>query len=144
MRAARPPDLETLSGLLEELFILERDFAPDAARQISGLKMLLKKTDAIVLVAETGGRVVGLCSVQTLISTAQGGAVGLLEDMVVARGTRRRGIGRELLRAAEKWAAERRLTRLQLLAESDNEAALKFYFKCGWQRTGLICQRKML
>jgi len=144
VRAARPPDLETLSGLLEELFILERDFAPDAARQISGLKMLLKKTDAIVLVAETGGRVVGLCSVQTLISTAQGGAVGLLEDMVVARGTRRRGIGRELLRAAEKWAEERRLTRLQLLAESDNEAALKFYFKCGWQRTGLICQRKML
>ena len=40
------------------------------------------------------------------------------------------------------WAAERDLTRLQLLADRDNTAALKFYEAMGWQPTRLVCLRK--
>jgi len=36
------------------------------------------------------------------------------------------------------------LVRLQLLAEADNIAASRFYDRAGWQKTGLICRRKML
>ena len=144
VRSAALNDLESLTALLQELFEIESDFSPDSARQLSGLKLLLKKDDAVILVAESGGEVVGMCTLQTLISTAEGGPVGLLEDMLVKSYARRQGIGKTLLLAAEKWAARRGLSRLQLLTENDNEAALRFYFRCGWQRTGLICERKML
>lgn len=144
VRSAVLTDLESLTGMLKDLFEIEADFAPDAARQISGLKLLLKKTDAVILVAESGGELLGMCTVQTLISTAEGGPVGLLEDMLVKHYARRQGIGKALLEAAERWSQNRGLTRLQLLAENDNDPALRFYFKCGWQKTGLICQRKML
>ncbi len=95
-----------------------------------------------MLVAEYRSAVAGLCTVQTLISTAEGGFVGLIEDMVVAAALRRKGIGRGLLRAAEAWARREGLTRLQLLAEAENRAALDFYRAAGWHGTGLVCLRK--
>jgi GNAT superfamily N-acetyltransferase len=144
IRSAAPGDLAALTALLAELFRLEADFSPDAVKQAAGLMLLLKTDGALVMVAESDGQVIGLCTVQTLISTVEGGPVGLLEDMLVARHCRRQGIGQALLQAALEWAADRGLTRLQLLAEADNRSALEFYSKCGWKKTGLIGLRKML
>jgi ribosomal protein S18 acetylase RimI-like enzyme len=142
IRPARPEDIEPLVVLLRELFLIEKDFSPDAARQRTGLKQLMNKDRAVILIAESGGEVVGMCTVQTEISTAEGGPAGVLEDMIVTTRFRRQGIGQTLIESAEKWAEEHDLTRLQLLAESGNEAALKFYFNNCWHKTGLICLRK--
>ena len=87
-------------------------------------------------------RVLGMCTVQTLISTAEGGRVGLLEDLVVAADFRRQGIGAKLLAEAVKWAECQGLKRLQLLADKNNEAALSFYENQGWKSTQLVCLRK--
>jgi GNAT superfamily N-acetyltransferase len=144
IRSAQEKDIDALSGLLQELFNIEKDFTANAARQRDGLKLMLVNPTAIVLCAETGGVPVGMCTVQTVISTAEGGPAGLLEDMVVTKKARGHGIGRALLKAAEAWAKGRGLTRLQLLSESDNEPALVFYLKSGWHWTALICLRKML
>ncbi len=66
--------------------------------------------------------VVGMVTTQLVVSTAEGGPAALVEDMVVAPDHRMRGTGRWLLRAAEAWARERGATRLQLLADRDNDA----------------------
>jgi ribosomal protein S18 acetylase RimI-like enzyme len=142
IRPARPEDLEPLVVLLQELFQIEKDFIPNPTLQRNGLKQLLNEDRAIILIAESCGEVAGMCTVQTLISTAEGGPAGVLEDMIVTARLRRQGIGRTLIEVAEKWAKEHGLTRLQLLAESDNEAALSFYERTGWHKTGLICLRK--
>jgi ribosomal protein S18 acetylase RimI-like enzyme len=144
IRPARIGDVEPLTRLLQELFTIETDFTPDTARQRAGLKRLMKEAGAVILTAASCGEVVGMCTVQTVISTAEGGPAGIVEDLIVARKARRQGTGQALLEAAERWAEGRGLTRLQLLAEFDNEAALRFYFKTGWQKTGLIGLRKML
>jgi GNAT superfamily N-acetyltransferase len=83
-----------------------------------------------------------MASIQTLISTAEGGPVGLVEDVVVAKSWRGRGIGQNLLEALGDWARQHGLTRLQLLADRHNRNALDFYAKDGWQPTALICLRK--
>ena len=80
-----------------------------------------------------------MCTVQTLISTAEGGPVGVLEDLVVAADFRHQGIGAKLLAEAVTWAECRGLTRLQLLADKNNLAALRFYQKQGWESTQLVC-----
>jgi ribosomal protein S18 acetylase RimI-like enzyme len=72
-----------------------------------------------------------------------GGPAGLLEDMVVSSGFRRMGIGEMLLAAAEKWAGEHGLSRLQLLADCRNESALSFYTSQGWQKTNMVCLKKI-
>ena len=86
--------------------------------------------------------VVGMCSVQTHISTAEGGPAGIVEDVVVHRDHRGRGIGGSLLGSAMAWCTKQGITRLTLLADRDNAPALQFYFSRGWTGTGLICLRK--
>ena len=83
-----------------------------------------------------------MATVQILISTAEGGHVGQVEDVVVREDCRRRGVGRRLMTALTAWADQRGLMRLQLLADRLNQQALCFYCKMGWRVTGLVCLRK--
>lgn len=142
VRSARPEDVEELAHLLGQLFAIEADFGIDPEKQRAGLRLLLERSDAFVAVAEDGGRVVGMGSVQTFISTAEGGAVGLVEDLVVHGARRGRGIGLRLLRALEAWAEHRGLRRLQLLADRENGPALAFYRRRGWEGTRLVALRR--
>ncbi len=142
IRAAAEPDLEAMTGLIARLFALEPDFHFDPVRVRHGLALLLAREETAALwVAELDGRVIGLCTAQIVISTAEGGPVAWLEDLVVSPDQRGRGIGRLLLESVANWATRRGLTRLQLLADHGNEAALSFYRRMGWQLTRMICLR---
>jgi ribosomal protein S18 acetylase RimI-like enzyme len=143
LRPAAPADLEALVRLLGVLFSIEADFRPDEARQRRGLsRMLEEPARRLVLVAEEGGAVIGMVTVQLVVSTAEGGDAGLLEDLVVDAPHRGRGVGRRLLEGAAAWARARGATRLQLLADVTNAPALGFYDRLGWARTQLVCLRR--
>ena len=144
IRGGEMSDADELIALLRVLFTLEEDFSFNEAVQRRGIELLLSRQGAErqVFVAEKDGRVAGMCSIQTLISTAEGGLVGQVEDVVVREGCRGNGIGNALMDAVDGWAREKRLKRLQLLAEKDNTQALKFYRSRGWEITNLICVRK--
>ena len=141
IRPARPADLDDLVALLQVLFSIEEDFNSDPARQRSGLEMMLDHDGAVILVAEAESRVIGMCSGQFTISTAEGGAALLVEDVVVAEAWQGQGVGRKLMQALEQWAQAEKVERLQLLADRNNQVALEFYTTLGWQSTELICLR---
>jgi GNAT superfamily N-acetyltransferase len=143
IRGATPADTERLVRLLEVLFSIEADFRPDPERQRRGLALMLCEPDRrAVLVAEREGEVVGMITAQLVVSTAEGGPAALVEDMVVEPAERGRGVGRRLLEAIEGWAAAHGASRLQLLADRENDAALAFYARTGWQATRLVCLRR--
>ncbi|MFZ7104314.1 MAG: GNAT family N-acetyltransferase [Peptococcaceae bacterium] len=143
IRKGRHNDLPSIVGLLKVLFSLERDFTVDELKQHKGLEMILENDDSsCIIVAEINKQVVGMCTAQLLISTAEGGPVAVIEDVVVEEAYRRMGIGKGLLLAIESWAAEKGVKRLQLLADRNNIPALKFYDKMGWNNTRLICLHK--
>lgn len=145
IRTAARKDIDAMVALLGELFTLESDFQSDPSSQYQGLAMLLDgcMKHKCIQVAESDGQVVGMCTAQILISTAQGTPVALVEDMIVAAGYRRKGIGRRLMQAIELWARSHGATRLQLLADQVNTSALDFYQRMGWCRTKLICLRHL-
>ena len=144
IRTAKPSDIPQLVELLKALFAIEADFNFDNDKQACGLELLINNDSDCILVAEllVERRVLGMCTVQTLISTAEGGMVGLLEDLVVAADFRRQGIGAKLFAETVKWAECRGLKRLQLLVDKNNLPALSFYEKQGWESTQLICLRR--
>ncbi len=142
LRKARQQDLGELTALLRLLFSIEEDFSFNAATQRRGLEMMLENDRGCVLVAEEAGRVVGMCTGQVVVSTAEGGPALLVEDMVVDPAHRGQGIGRALMNAMAGWAVEQGATRLQLLADSNNQPGLAFYQRLGWQKTALICLRR--
>lgn len=144
IRTAGPADLDSLVSLLAVLFSIEEDFVFDEPRQRRGLVLMLKNERGCVLVAEAEGQVIGMCSGQLLVSTAEGGLSLLVEDVVVDEQWRGRGVGRLLMEAVSDWARANKVSRLQLLADCNNVPALDFYRSLGWHTTDLICLRTSL
>jgi len=144
IRPAEREDLDAMVSLLQALFAIENDFTPDPDSQRKGLLLFLDGCGKhrSILVGEMEDRVIAMATVQILISTAEGGHVGLVEDIIVREDCRCRGVGRCLMTVLTSWAAERGLTRLQLLADRLNQPALDFYRKIGWKPTRLVCLRK--
>jgi ribosomal protein S18 acetylase RimI-like enzyme len=142
VREARNDDIPALIGLLEELFSIEKDFFSGPEAQKRGLELLIRSADDRIFVAEIDKNVVGMCSVQILISTAEGGKVGLVEDVVVSKNYQGHGVGRTLMSAIDNYAKELGLSRLQLLADKNNHLAIGFYKNIGWGNTNLICLRR--
>ena len=141
IRLAKMADIPQLVALLEDLFTLEADFQVDQEKQVTGLALLIASQKDVVFVVEVNNAVIGMCSVQTLISTAEGGTVGIVEDLIVNRAYRKQGAASSLLAEVLNWSERHGLKRLQLLADQNNSFALDFYKKQGWQTTRLICLR---
>lgn len=141
IRRATGEDVEQMADLLALLFSIEVDFTIDRKRQLDGLRLLLASPTSLVLVAETDSGLVGMCTAQQTISTAEGGPAFLVEDLVIEESWRRRGIGQELLEEIAVNARNRGISRLQLLCDTTNSEALAFYGRQGWQKTRLICLR---
>lgn len=142
IRPALAADIPAMCELLEALFGMEADFTFDPAHAQRGLELLLNEARAAVLVADDAGLAIGMVTMQETISTAEGGHVGLVEDMVVHDDYRGRGIGRALLSAIEQEARSRGYSRVQLLADRDNWPAREFYEICGWLPTALVGLRR--
>lgn len=140
-------DIPAMTELLAALFVIERDFSADRARQRRGLELLLAQPDeqAVLLVARShGGATVGMASAQLVISTAQGAPSAWIEDVVVQQALRGKGIGRLLLEGLLDWARRQGADRAQLLADNENTSALGFYDHIGWQPTHLSAWRRSL
>ena len=141
IRPARAGDIAAMTRLLGLLFAIEADFRVEPERQRRGLELLLDHPFGHIAVAVSGGAVVGMCSGQLTVSTAEGGYALVIEDLVVEAAFRGRHLGQRLVEAVAGWAAGFGATRIQLLADRDNHAALAFYRHLGWRGTNLICLR---
>jgi GNAT superfamily N-acetyltransferase len=143
IRKAWHYDINQMVALLKELFSIEKDFTFNESAQRQGLLMMLDGNEKrCIMVAESGDQIIGMCSAQLLVSTAEGGMAALIEDMVVAKSYQRQGIGKRLLLSVEKWVHKKKAKRIQLLADRNNINALDFYKKQKWSATQLICLRK--
>lgn len=134
--SATVEDIPAMVGLLGELFSIERDFVPDAAKQERGLRLILDNpAHGRIFVMRVAGQAVAMASLLFTVSTAEGGLAATLEDVIVAAAYRRLKIGRRLLRHARQWAREQGVIRLTLLADGGNSAALSFYESEGYVRS---------
>ncbi len=139
IRPAQQKDIPAMVLLLEELFSLEEDFTSHAVKQSVGLRLLLLDSKSQMYVAERQGCVVGMCTGQLHISTAEGGLSVLIEDVVVLQEHRNKGIGRKLMQAITAWASAHKARRVQLLTDKSNGNAIEFYKHIGWGSTNLLC-----
>ena len=98
-------DLDELSSLLGELFSEESDFRPNREKQLRGLRLIFEQPNrGRVFVLRVDNAIVGMINLLFTISTAEGGFVLLLEDLVVYREHRGHGYGSQLLEYAVDFA----------------------------------------
>ncbi len=142
---ATAEDLPHLADLLGELFALESDFTPNHGKQLLGLRAILEEPAlGRLFVLRVAGQVAGMANALITVSTAEGGRVLLLEDVIVSRAHRGNGLGRRLVEHVLGWARERGMARVTLLADRDNRAALDFYRKLGFKPSNMTVLRSSL
>ncbi|MCX6051144.1 MAG: GNAT family N-acetyltransferase [Campylobacterales bacterium] len=137
IETAKEEDLKEMAELLGVLFAIESDFTIDFEKQYAGLKQLLSYEGSNLLVAKHENHVVGMLTMQRLISSAEGSFIGQLEDLVVKEEYRKMGVGSRLINKMRALAQEYGYKRIQLAADINNENALQFYTRRGLKRTHL-------
>lgn len=136
---AKPDDIHELSGLLIQLFSSEPEFTPDRKKQEAGLSLILKDPGiGEIFVMKIDGKIRGMVSLLYTISTALGGKVAVLEDMVVDESSRALGLGTKLLEEAVSHAKKRNCLRITLLTEAANKGAIRFYKRQGFNDSTMI------
>jgi len=142
---AYPSDIPQLCELLAFLFAQEQEFQPDAGKQSAALSLLIGNPQrGRVFVLRDGPAVLGMVSVQVLISTARGGDVLLLEDLIVRPACRNRGYGAALLEHVIDFARRGGYSRITLLADAVNLDAQRFYCRHGFFVSDMLPCRMLL
>jgi GNAT superfamily N-acetyltransferase len=138
-------DIPQLVALLHVLFTQEEELAPDANLQAAGLRLIIDSPHAgIILVGRSGAEILGMVSLLFSISTAEGGPVCWLEDMIVRPDRRGAGLGSRLISAAIEHARTHGFLRLTLLTDATNSGAKQFYSRHGFVPSGMTTLRLRL
>jgi len=142
IRLANTGDLPELVGLLNELFTQDIEFEPDYVIQEKGLQMIIDNNEVgEILVLKVDNKIIGMVSLLYSISTALGGRVATLEDMIISKEYRKRGFGKELLAEAIRFSKQQGCLRLTLLTDFDNDVAIEFYKCFGFNKSAMIPMR---
>ena len=112
------------------------------------LEIIEHQESQLILVAEAdSGELVGFleASIRPFVEDCSTDSVGYLEGWYVDPRYRKSGIGRQLVKAAEKWARRRGCTEMASDAELGNDVSLSAHTRLGYRETSrLVHLRKEL
>ncbi|MGI9088400.1 MAG: GNAT family N-acetyltransferase [Chthoniobacterales bacterium] len=135
-------DLDELSVLLGELFSEESDFCPDKEKQLRGLRLIFEQPNrGRVFVLRDDRTIVGMINLLFTISTAEGGFVMVLEDLVVHKGFQGKGYGSKLLQYAIDFAKQKNFLRITLLTDRPELRSQNFFKRYGFFESSMMPMR---
>ncbi len=135
-------NLPELTELLFELFSQEADFIPNREREMRGLRLLLEQPSrGRIFVLRSPVRIIGMINLLITISTAEGGFVLMLEDLIIHRDYRHQGLGTRLLEYAIEFAKKKNFLRITLLTDKPNDRLKRFFLKNGFVESDMIPMR---
>ncbi len=154
IRPATPGDMAAV-GRLGALLVAQHH-ALDPQRFIAGgedvaggyawfLGTQLREPEAVILVAEREGEVVGYAyaALEPHDWKALREAAGFLHDVVVAESTRRQGVATRLVEAACSRLREQGAPRVLLWSAAPNTAAQALFERLGFRRTMVEMTREL-
>jgi GNAT superfamily N-acetyltransferase len=139
---ATDADLDELSEMLSDLFAQESDFRPDREKQLRGLRLIFEQPSrGRVFVLRRNGAIVGMINLLFTISTAEGGFVILLEDLVIHKKYQGKGYGSKLLQHAIDFAKQKNFLRITLLTDRPENVAQEFFRHHSFVESSMIPMR---
>lgn len=131
VRRATRDDAEPVARLVTEL-----GYATSAGQMDARLDAILRDDDYETLVVCDGGIVVGFLGLRCGPLYESDDRYGQIMAMVVAESHRQRGVGGQLIRAAEAILAERGVRILVVTTGNQRDRAHRFYERNGYTFTG--------
>lgn len=104
---------------------------------------LMAAEGRVVLVAETGGTLIGCLSTSVMRVLHRPAPVGRISMMVVDAGSRNRGIGAQLVRAAEEELRAQGCYMVEVTSHMRRGDAHRFYERLGYEKTSVRLMRML-
>jgi len=138
-------DLDDLVELVMELFRIEEDFQPDRSLQEHGLRLILEQPNrGRIFVLRTDHKIIGMANLLITISTAVGGFVLVLEDVIVHPDHRGHGYGTLLVNHIIEFAREKGFKRITLLTDKMHAESQRFFAKFGFEFSHMVPMRLLI
>lgn len=139
-------DLPALTELVMDLFsVSSGDFQPDAEVQERGLRLILEQPSrGRIAVLRNDDQIFGMVNMLFTISTARGGFVLLMEDVVVHPQHRRQGYGTMILDHVTDYAKQKGFLRITLLTDKISAESQEFFRKRGFDYSNMIPMRRLI
>jgi GNAT superfamily N-acetyltransferase len=132
IRAARPADLDAIVRLCAAHAAYERAALPGPGlRERLAVALFGAEPRATCFVAEIDGRVEGYAACALEFSTWRGGDYLHLDCLFVEAGHRGHGVGRRLVDAVARHAADLGIAHVEWQTPAWNTAAVRFYERLG-------------
>ncbi len=139
---ATAEDLPMLAELLHDLFSKESDFRPDTVTQLRGLRLIIEQPNrGRIFVLRSLGKIIGMINLLFTISTAEGGFVIILEDLVITQEHRGQGYGSQLLNYAIDFARQKDFLRITLLTDRLDETSKQFFQQHDFHQSVMVPMR---
>lgn len=131
IRVATDKDTFALASLITELG------SPTSPEEMQRrVERVRGRSDVIAFVALAEGSIVGMAGLLVTPSFVRSTPDGQIIALVVAETHRGRGIGRELMKRAEAWLADKGVKRVSLTSGLHCASAHAFYRACSYEQTG--------
>lgn len=138
-------DLPALTELVMNLFDLSGDFTPDRAVQERGLQLILEQPNrGRIFLVRTHDQIFGMVNLLFTISTARGGFVILMEDVVIHPDHRGQGYGTMLIDYVAEFAKKKHFKRITLLTDRISAESQEFFKKQGFEYSNMIPMRRII
>ncbi|MEP2777412.1 MAG: GNAT family N-acetyltransferase [Luteolibacter sp.] len=139
-------DLPALTELVMDLFSMsDGDFTPNREVQERGLRLILEQPSrGRIAVVRNDDRIFGMVNTLFTISTARGGFVILMEDVVIHPHHRGQGFGTMLVDHVIEFAKQKGFLRITLLTDRISAESQEFFRKRGFDYSNMIPMRCLL
>jgi len=138
-------DLPGLTDLVVDLFAESDEFDSDHEVQERGLALILEQPSrGRIFVVRNETRIIGMVNLLFTISTAMGGFVILMEDVIVHPAHRGQGYGTMLLDHVLEFAKQKDFKRITLLTDKISAESQNFFRKNGFEYSNMIPMRRII
>lgn len=139
IREAKESDLLIIGKLTLELIEAMGDTEGINIKLIAeNCRSLLSEANSYILVAEIGGVVVGFVNFTTRKTILHRSLSGLIDELIIAKSYRGKGIGRQLLSSAIEKSRQLGCCEVEVSTEKINIKAKEFYGQCGFMERGIL------
>lgn len=138
-------DLPELVNLTMDLFAHSGDLRADSQVQEHGLRLILEQpARGRIFVLRSDDAIYGMVNLLFTISTAMGGFVILMEDVIVHPIHRGHGYGTMLLEHVLDFAKKKDFKRITLLTDKISADSQHFFKKMGFEYSSMIPMRRII
>jgi ribosomal protein S18 acetylase RimI-like enzyme len=144
IREARIEDLEAIVALLDQLGDTTTLHGPIEGASVKKTLQAMLELPAVyrIFVAVWKDRIVGLISLLLYKTLLHEGGTALINELVVSRSSRGRGIGRQLVEKAITTARAQGMDEIEVGTEQGNQTARRFYRLVGFDREYVLFGRE--